>query len=141
MTRTLETIVVGGGIGGLAAAATLARAGQQVLLLEKSSRPGGRAASPALAGEPMNLGAHALYLGGPAERGLRRLGVRWSAYRPDGANAWASTRQSLAPIPASPWSLLRSPLLDWRAKAEVVGFLLRLGRAAPAPLAGSSAER
>lgn len=37
-----SAIVIGAGIGGIAAAARLARAGYQVTVLEKSSRPGGR---------------------------------------------------------------------------------------------------
>lgn len=37
-----SALVIGAGIGGLAAAARLARAGYQVTVLEKSSRPGGR---------------------------------------------------------------------------------------------------
>jgi all-trans-retinol 13,14-reductase len=37
-----QTIVIGSGIGGLAAAAALARRGQRVLLLEQHSVPGGQ---------------------------------------------------------------------------------------------------
>ena len=37
-----SAIVIGAGIGGLATAARLARAGYKAILLEKNSRPGGR---------------------------------------------------------------------------------------------------
>ena len=37
-----KTIVIGGGVAGLASAALLAREGHQVLLLEKNDRLGGR---------------------------------------------------------------------------------------------------
>lgn len=39
----MDTIVIGAGIGGIALAARLAKAGQQVTVLEKAARPGGRA--------------------------------------------------------------------------------------------------
>jgi phytoene dehydrogenase-like protein len=45
MSEKYDAIVVGGGLGGLSAAATLAKNGQRVLLLEKHYRPGGYAGS------------------------------------------------------------------------------------------------
>ncbi|TDP89804.1 phytoene desaturase [Leucobacter luti] len=53
MTRT---IVIGGGIGGLATAALLAREGHQVLLLEQNSRVGGRAGTVTRAGFRFDTG-------------------------------------------------------------------------------------
>src|SRR5680860_1907447 len=41
MTTKFDTIVIGGGIGGLTAGATLARSGKKVLLLERHYIPGG----------------------------------------------------------------------------------------------------
>jgi len=43
MERRWDTIVIGAGLGGLTAAATLIRAGQNVLVLEKNPHPGGTA--------------------------------------------------------------------------------------------------
>ena len=40
--KTPSVIVIGAGIGGIAAAAHLARRGMHVTVLEKNSRPGGR---------------------------------------------------------------------------------------------------
>ena len=75
MSERFDVVVVGGGLGGLICAARLSRAGREVRVLERASRVGGRALSPPVSGIPMNLGAHALYLGGPAERTLSDLGV------------------------------------------------------------------
>lgn len=67
--RQNHTIVVGGGLAGLAAATYLARAGARVTVLEKSANLGGRAASDSPQGFALNRGVHALYTGGP---GLER---------------------------------------------------------------------
>src|SRR5690242_16262570 len=77
--RQHHTIVVGGGLAGLAAATYLARAGARVTVLEKSPSLGGRAASDVPQGFALNRGAHALYTGGPASSVLRELDIRYSA--------------------------------------------------------------
>ncbi|TGS87441.1 FAD-binding protein [Mesorhizobium sp. M3A.F.Ca.ET.174.01.1.1] len=42
MVSTVDTVIVGAGIGGLTAAEALQRSGQKVLVLEATNRPGGR---------------------------------------------------------------------------------------------------
>ncbi|MEJ7719336.1 MAG: FAD/NAD(P)-binding protein [Ilumatobacteraceae bacterium] len=61
---TLPTIVVGGGLAGLTAAATLARDGRSVVVIEGASQLGGRARTRHHDGFDLNLGPHALYIGG-----------------------------------------------------------------------------
>ena len=77
MTSPRTAIVVGGGPAGLVAAGRLAESGVATTLLEASAKLGGRAASEHRDGFDLNQGPHALYVGGPAMRELRR---------------WASTR-------------------------------------------------
>lgn len=68
----IDTIVIGSGIGGLTAAVTLARAGQQVLVLEQHYLPGGWTHSFTLEGHSFSPGVH--YLGELGEgRHFRRL--------------------------------------------------------------------
>ena len=53
--------MIGGGLAGLTAAATLARAGRTVTVVEGAEHLGGRARSRHRAGFDLNLGPHALY--------------------------------------------------------------------------------
>jgi phytoene dehydrogenase-like protein len=74
-------IVVGGGPAGLVAAGRLAEGGVTTTLLEASAKLGGRAASEHRDGFDLNQGPHALYVGGPAMRELRAMGIdptRWN---------------------------------------------------------------
>ena len=71
-----RTIVIGGGLAGSTAAATLSRAGRPVLLLEAAEHAGGRARTRRRDGFDLNLGPHALYRAGGGLGLLRRLGVR-----------------------------------------------------------------
>jgi phytoene dehydrogenase-like protein len=78
---TPTAIVVGAGPAGLMAAARLAETGIATTVLERSSTPGGRAASRRQAGFDLNQGAHALYAGGAGLRHLHSLGIdpdRWN---------------------------------------------------------------
>lgn len=54
-------MVIGGGLAGLSVAARLAKAGQDVTLLEKAPKLGGRAVTIPLKGFDFNFGAHAIY--------------------------------------------------------------------------------
>ncbi|WP_428912526.1 FAD-dependent oxidoreductase [Niallia sp. Krafla_26] len=58
--KEYETIIVGGGLAGLTAAALLAKQGKKVLVLERG-RLGGRAITMNLKGFKFNFGAHAIY--------------------------------------------------------------------------------
>ena len=70
-----RTIVVGGGLAGLTAAAHLVRQGHEVLVLESGEHLGGRARSRHRDGYDLNLGPHALYRTGGGLAALRSLGV------------------------------------------------------------------
>jgi phytoene dehydrogenase-like protein len=81
MTSPQTAIVIGGGPAGLIAAARLAEGGVATRLLEASAGLGGRAASERRNGFDLNQGPHALYVGGPAMRELRAMGIdppRWN---------------------------------------------------------------
>lgn len=75
-TDQAPTIVVGGGLAGLTAAATLARAGHAVTVVEGAAHLGGRARSRHRDGFDVNLGPHALYRAAGGLDVLHRLGVR-----------------------------------------------------------------
>jgi phytoene dehydrogenase-like protein len=80
--HTDRTIVIGGGLAGLTAAATLARAGRPVTLVEGAEHLGGRARSRHRDGFDLNLGPHALYKAVGGLDVLRGLGVRIRGRRP-----------------------------------------------------------
>ncbi len=133
------TIVIGGGLAGLAAAAFLARAGRPVTLLERAPTLGGRAATADRAdGVRWNLGPHALYRTGEAMAVLDALGVSPAGALPPTAGAAAHARGRLHRLPAGPWSLMTTTLLGLRGKLAVGRLLGALPRLDPATLAGRS---
>jgi phytoene dehydrogenase-like protein len=118
--------IVGGGFGGLATAALLARDGIPVTVFERSRQLGGRAASQQIGSAWFNQGPHALYRHGPAMEVLDQLGVPYSGKTPATSGNWAVRGGELFPLPATALSLLSSPLLTWAERADVARFLVRL---------------
>ena len=73
--KHFDSIVVGGGIAGLTAAAYLARAGQQVILFEKNPEPGGLVNSFSRNGFQFEAGVRALENAGIIFPMLKQLGI------------------------------------------------------------------
>ncbi|XP_038592343.1 inactive all-trans-retinol 13,14-reductase [Micropterus salmoides] len=69
--QNLDVIVIGSGIGGLTAAATLAKAGKKVLVLEQHSQAGGCCHTFIEKGFEFDVGLH--YIGQVHENGLLRV--------------------------------------------------------------------
>lgn len=123
-----RTVVVGGGLAGLAAAALLARADRDVVLLEQSSEVGGRARTEALDGYRFNLGGHALYPSDPGTDVLRELGVELSGGHPPVGDGVVVRGDEIHRLPAGPFSLAATGALPWRAKLEAGRLLVGLPR-------------
>ncbi|MFV0260445.1 MAG: phytoene desaturase family protein [Acidimicrobiales bacterium] len=68
--------IVGGGLAGLTAALVAARGGAAVTIHEAASELGGRARTKHTDGGGLNLGPHAVGLGGTGARTLTKLGVQ-----------------------------------------------------------------
>jgi phytoene dehydrogenase-like protein len=132
----VDVAVVGGGLAGLAAAATAARAGSSVVLFEQAPELGGRARTRVEDGFAFNIGPHALYLNGLSLEILRDLGVEPQAAKVGLGGAHVVKDGRLYDLPLGLGSLISSPLLDWRAKLEVGLFLGSAGKADPRPLDG-----
>jgi protoporphyrinogen oxidase len=117
-------IVIGGGLAGLTAANALADAGRKVTLLEQSERLGGRAITQDQSGYLMNLGPHALYLGGAARRAFKAWEIPFSGSRPQvRERAHLIYRAEKYPFFAGLPALLRSPLFRIREKFELMRIL------------------
>src|SRR5580704_3156696 len=115
--RIFDVAIVGGGLGGLATAALLARRGLDVVVLERASTLGGRAATHVRDGFAFNEGAHALYLGGAAARVLSGLGVAWRGRQPPTTGIAVVGERSYA-MPATLGSLLTTGLTGWSGKMQ-----------------------
>jgi glycine/D-amino acid oxidase-like deaminating enzyme len=137
MTTEWDVIVIGGGMAGLAAGATAARAGATTVVLE-AHQPGGRARTVERDGFIFNMGGHALYLGGPGAAVLRSLGVVVEGAAPplDRYRALSGGHQHV--LPTGPGTLLRTDLLGRRDKVQFASLLARVPMMKPAGLEGLS---
>ena len=132
-----NTVIIGGGLAGLTAAAYLARAGQQVTILEKSQTIGGRARTEIKHGFAFNFGPHALYRNADATPILRELGVEFSGGISDATGAYIIDHGKKHTLPGGFVSLLTTSFLPLPAKLEAARVLANFGKidaAANAPL-------
>jgi len=109
--------------------------------LEAREHEGGRARTAAVDGFLLNQGAHALYRGGPAWEVLRELGIEPRGHSPAQSGAWGLRADGrFGPMPASPPTLIRSPLVGSGAKLELARLFARPKRTLRAPEPGASMQ-
>jgi phytoene dehydrogenase-like protein len=133
----VDVAVVGGGLAGLAAAATAARAGVSVMVFDGHGF-GGRASTDEREGFRLNRGGHALYVGGAGKPVLDALGVAVHGGPPATGGAMIHLRGSLHRLPSGASSLLRTSALGVKAKASFGKLFGSLGRLKLASLADTT---
>src|SRR5215216_2215099 len=126
--QELDSIIIGGGIAGLAAATFLARSGKSVRIFEQSHATGGRARTKQQDGYYLNIGPHALYRGGQGIAILRELGIKISGRMPPISGAFAVKGGIKHTFPAGLVSLLTTSLFGLSAKIETARFLGSISR-------------
>jgi phytoene dehydrogenase-like protein len=129
-----DTVVIGGGMAGLAAATFLARSGQNVRLVEQSQHLGGRARTKVKDGFYLNIGPHALYRDAAGYRILKELGDEPRGAVPSVSGAFAIHGGVKHTFPAGLVSLLTTGLFGLSAKLETARLLSSLPKIDGAPL-------
>ncbi|HVK86650.1 MAG TPA: protoporphyrinogen oxidase [Kofleriaceae bacterium] len=123
----MRIAVIGGGLGGLAAAHALVEAGHDAHVLEAASRAGGVIETSRVDGFVREHAASS-FLGSPA-RGARalceRLGVPLDKASPRAKRRWIYIDGKLRALPRNPVELVRSDLLTWRGKLDLLREPLR----------------
>ncbi|MDD9271131.1 phytoene desaturase family protein [Paenibacillus sp. GCM10023248] len=128
MERTKwDAAIIGGGLAGLIAAIELARGARSVVLLEKSSRMGGRAITNNKNGALLNLGGHALYRAGAAYAILKELGLRLEGGAPS-PKFGALWNNQVVPMPATLGTMMSSKLLSWSGKMQLMKVMMKLAK-------------
>ena len=119
-----KTIIIGAGISGLSAAHFLQQKKEDFLVLEAAPTVGGNIRSQLVAGFVCENGPNTVLMNNPAtEELIAELGLSQEVCRP--AQSAAQSRfvlyqDKLQQIPTTPWSFVRSPLLNWKEKLAVL---------------------
>ena len=128
----MKIAVIGGGIGGLAAARALVGSGIDVTVFEASERAGGVVGSTRLDGF-LREHAASSFLGGPPRGALalcNELGIAVDKASPKAKTRWIYLDGKLRALPTSPLSLATTDLLTWRGKLDLLREPLRARGAA-----------
>jgi glycine/D-amino acid oxidase-like deaminating enzyme len=128
-TLHADVVVIGGGLAGLTAATTAARAGASVVLLDARNL-GGRARSALRDGFTLNEGGHALYRSGGGWAVLEGLDVHPRGAVPDATAYRTVWDGEIAPLPIAPKSIATSRLLGTRSKLKLAGWFNDIAGAA-----------
>ncbi len=118
-------------MGGLTAAAFVARSGHSVVVHERRGRLGGRATTDERHGYRFNQGPHALYMGGEGIGILGELGIAPRGSAPPSRNVRMVAGGELYLAPGGVGSLLRTRIIGSRDKAELASLMVRLPRLTP----------
>lgn len=138
--RAADVVVVGAGLAGLAAAATAARSGRRVVLLDAHA-PGGRAQVDRRDGFTFNRGPRALYANGPGRAVLDGLGVSTTdGSRPALGRSAAMRGGELHVLPQGFASLVRTRVVGASEKPGLTRLLATLPRIDPDRFAGMTAD-
>lgn len=117
-----RTIVIGGGLAGLAAAQRLAARGRSVELFESARALGGVVGSVERGGFLFERAPHTILAGSPTfRRVVDELGLssRLERADPRAKTRWLWHRGKLRALPARPSQLVTSELISWRAKRQL----------------------
>ena len=123
----MKIAVIGGGVGGLAAARALVAAGFDAHVLEASERPGGVVGSTRRDGF-LREHAASSFLGGPPRGALalcKELGVAVDKASPKARRRWIYLDGKLHALPGNPVELVTTDLLTWRGKLDLIREPLR----------------
>ena len=115
-------VVAGAGIAGLAAALQLQLAGEEVLVIDASDRPGGVMRTDHVSGYVIERGPNTTHVKAPMLDLVRTLGAEKSllAARPASRLRMIYDAGRLMPVPMSPLALLRTPLLGAGGKLRLL---------------------
>ena len=126
----MKIAVIGGGLGGLTAARALVAAGHDAHVLEASSRAGGVVGTSVANGFVREHAASSFL--GSAPRGAlalcEALGVPVDKASPRARRRWIFIDGKLRALPGNPVELVRSDLLTWRGKLDLLREPLRPAR-------------
>ncbi len=101
---TERWVVIGGGLAGLLAARRLARAGNDVTLIEAAPRVGGRTSSIEVDGLTVDAAAESFATrGGTVAALARELGLGEDVVNPAPLPAWVVSRERAYALPATGW--------------------------------------
>lgn len=131
MQNKINITIVGGGLGGLATAALLAKDGFAVTLYEKTQTLGGRSTCKKIAGYWLDSGFHSLRRAdkGPAAIVLEKLGkpIEFATKYSDGVIPKTYHNGKLADSPLSAAQLLlRYPLLSFMQKMRMMMLIKKI---------------
>ena len=122
--KTVDAVIIGGGISGLTAAYALRQTGKSVLLIEKNSEVGGCIRTRMANGFTLELGANTLVKTPTTVRILSELGLLEDAIEPTfypfQQYVWSTKHNAPRAMPKGPIAFLKTDLFSLADKIRIV---------------------